>query len=94
MTALYATLSGHPARVLAGEKILIFPIPQQLEVTDEVFVLDESVAIIVPENSSEKDVFLARFLVRELSDLSLRGIFNPKCKMRISGILHNTFIDY
>jgi len=59
---------GHPQRVLAGEKILIFPIPQHMEVTNEWFVLDESISIVVPENSSENDIFLARFLVRELSD--------------------------
>src|SRR4030042_4403914 len=68
MMALYAILSGYPARLLAVEKTLIFPIPQQMEVTDEWFVLDESVSIVIPEQSSEKDLFLARFLVRELSD--------------------------
>src|SRR4030042_6991344 len=68
MMVFYAILSGYPARLLAVEKTLIFPIPQQMEVTDEWFVLDESVSSVGPENSSEKDIFLARFLVRELSD--------------------------
>ena len=68
MTSLCFILSGYPARLLAIEKNLIFPIPQQMEVTDEWFVLDESVSIVIPEQSSEKDLFLARFLVRELSD--------------------------
>jgi hypothetical protein len=52
----------------AIEKPLIFPIPQQLKVTQEAFVVDESVSILVPENVSEPDINLARALVRELSD--------------------------
>jgi len=54
--------------VNAAEKTLIFPIPQKLEVTDEIFELDETVSIIVPQKNNEEDLFLARFLVRELSD--------------------------
>src|SRR4030042_4656181 len=68
ITSLCPMLSGYSARLLAIEKTLIFPIPQQMEVTDELFVLDESVSIVIPEQSSEKDLFFARFLVRELSD--------------------------
>src|SRR4030042_4218801 len=68
ITSLCPMLSGYSARLLAIEKTLIFPIPQQMEVTDELVVLDESVSIVIPEQSSEKDLFLARFLVRELSD--------------------------
>ncbi len=68
LTAVYASLFGSATRVLAVEKTLIFPIPQQMELTGDVFVLDESVSIIVPQNMSEKDIFLAGFLVRELSD--------------------------
>ena len=65
---LFAALCMNPATVLAIEKTIIFPIPQQMEVTNEWFVLDESVSIIIPEQSSEKDLFLARYLVKELSD--------------------------
>ena len=54
--------------VNAAEKPLIFPIPQKLEVTNEIFELDETVSIIVPQKNNEEDLFLARFLVRELSD--------------------------
>lgn len=54
--------------VLAAEKPLIFPIPQQMELSDEIFALDESISVIVPGNESREDLFLARFLVRELSD--------------------------
>lgn len=52
----------------ATEKPLIFPIPQQMKITSENFLLDESVMIITPTNSTEKETALARFLVRELSD--------------------------
>ena len=54
--------------VLATEKPIIFPIPQQLQLTQERFAVDETVSILLPENACEEDVFLARFLVRELSD--------------------------
>ena len=54
--------------VLAIEKPLIFPIPQQLTVTKEAFMVDETVSILVPENASEADINLAKDLVRELSD--------------------------
>lgn len=54
--------------LVAAEKTLIFPIPQQIELSDDYFTLDESVSIIVPPVASDRDLFLARFLVRELSD--------------------------
>jgi len=50
------------------EKPLIFPIPQELQITSDVFAIDETISIIVPENAGEQDMSLARFLVRELSD--------------------------
>jgi len=68
LTALCAIAFIHSANVMAIEKPLIFPIPQELEFTGEVFVLDERISIIVPEEKSDEDLFLARFLVRELSD--------------------------
>ena len=46
----------------------IFPIPQQSEVTNEHFILDETVSIIIPTNASKRDISLANFLVGELSD--------------------------
>lgn len=54
--------------VQAVEKTLIFPIPQQMQITSDIFAFDESISIIVPQNMSKNDIFLARFLVRELSD--------------------------
>ncbi len=52
----------------AAERTLIFPIPQQMELTADHFTMDESVLILVPQNASDRDLFLARFLVREMSD--------------------------
>ena len=54
--------------VMAFEKPLIFPVPQHMEVSNEVFILDESVSIVISQHASEKDILLANFLVRELSD--------------------------
>jgi hypothetical protein len=50
------------------EKPLIFPIPQEMQLTSESFRVDDSVSVIVPSEANENDMFLARFLVRELSD--------------------------
>ncbi len=55
-------------RVTAAGKTLIFPLPQEIQLTDNKFDLDETISIIVPQTMSESDIFLARFLVRELSD--------------------------
>ena len=68
LVPIFTFLLVYTPRVSGAGKTLIFPIPQQMELTDEVFVLDESVSIIVPNDRSENDIFLARFLVRELSD--------------------------
>jgi len=54
-------------RITAAEIPLIFPIPQEMQRTNDAFILDEKVVILVPENVSEKDISLARFLVGELS---------------------------
>ncbi len=52
----------------ATDTPLIFPVPQKLEITQQAFLIDESISILVPENASEPDVNLAKALVRELSD--------------------------
>jgi hypothetical protein len=52
----------------ATDKPVIFPIPQQMTMNIETFAVDETVSILVPENTSEQDMSLARDLVRELSD--------------------------
>src|SRR6188768_1758718 len=55
-------------RISAMENPLIFPIPQQLQLTNESFVLDETIIIAIPKNATEKDVALAKLLVKELSN--------------------------
>jgi hypothetical protein len=55
-------------KVPAIEKTLIFPVPQQIQLTSDKFVLDETISIIIPQKMSKNDIFIARFLVRELSD--------------------------
>ncbi|HEX7845588.1 MAG TPA: beta-N-acetylhexosaminidase [Chitinophagaceae bacterium] len=55
-------------RSMAGDQPLIFPIPQQLELTGERFIVDENIIIAIPVNASGKDIALARQLVKELSN--------------------------
>ncbi|KKK75602.1 hypothetical protein LCGC14_2872080, partial [marine sediment metagenome] len=68
LVIICASFAVYPSHVMAVEKTVIFPIPQQMELSDDPFTLDESVSIIVPAEASDRDLFLARFLVRELSD--------------------------
>ena len=56
-----------PIKTVAAVKPLIFPVPQEMQVIQDVFTLDEKVTIIVPDNASENDLSLARMLVGELS---------------------------
>ena len=67
-TIIYCFLLVWSSKVIAIETPLIFPIPQKIEAGKEVFNLDETVSIIIPQNANEKDISLATFLVRELSD--------------------------
>jgi hypothetical protein len=62
------SLCGLPLNANTLNRSPIFPYPQQLRVTGEVFTLDEAISIIIPVENSENDIFLARFLVGELSD--------------------------
>ncbi len=54
--------------VRATNNTLIFPIPQELNVTNESFILDENIIIATPGNASGKDIALAKLLVKELSN--------------------------
>ena len=65
---LYLLLSVGAMKAAAMEKPLIFPIPQQLQLTTETFLLDESIVIATPKNAGEKDMALARLLIKELSN--------------------------
>lgn len=84
---------------VAIEKPLIFPIPQQIVMTQESFIMDEAVSILVPESASEADINLAKNLVRELSDkygiaLKIKSCTEvPKSgKSVIMGTLNNILI--
>lgn len=65
---LITILAGFTNPVNAAEKPGIFPIPQIIEYTRDNFVPDETMSVVIPANPSENDLFLARFLIRELSD--------------------------
>jgi hypothetical protein len=67
-TVSFTFLFLFPVGAMAQDKTMIFPIPQEMELTADAFVPDESLSIIVPPDGSEQDILLARLLVRELSD--------------------------
>lgn len=46
----------------------VFPVPRQIEVRAEGLKLEESIPILLPQQPSAGDLFLARFLTAELSD--------------------------
>jgi Glycosyl hydrolase family 20, domain 2/Glycosyl hydrolase family 20, catalytic domain len=66
--AILSCLFIFPIELTAKEKVLIFPLPQQMKITNNKHILDEAASIILPRNMSKNDIFLARYLVRELSD--------------------------
>ena len=68
LVVLFFLVTISSINVKAAERPLIFPFPQQIQLINDIFILDETVSIIVPRDMSENDIFLARFLVRELSD--------------------------
>jgi hypothetical protein len=93
-------LTASTTKLTAIEKPLIFPIPQQMEATGEEFVLDESVSILVPEGGSDRDLFLARFLVREISDKYGVALEIESCreipsgrKVVVMGSVENPLVD-
>jgi hyaluronoglucosaminidase len=68
LMTVYVSIITWTMEMQAIEKPLIFPIPQEMEITGDIFEMNESVTILVPEERGNEDLFLARFLVRELSD--------------------------
>ena len=50
------------------EKPLIFPIPNDIQVTGGNFVIDKSTFIVLPEKPSKSDAFPCGFLIAEFSD--------------------------
>jgi len=55
-------------QLAAAEKNLIFPIPQEITLLNNSTTIDENTRIIVPSNAGTNDTYLAKFLVREMSD--------------------------
>ena len=64
----FLLLTGFSHSVFAIAQPLVFPIPQSLQITNDDFILDESVTILVPENAAENDNSLVRLLTSELTD--------------------------
>ncbi len=99
LVIICASFAVYPSHVMAVEKTVIFPIPQQMELSDDPFTLDESVSIIVPAEASDRDLFLARFLVRELSDkygialkIESRDDIPEEGKVVVMGAMNNPLI--
>ncbi len=85
--------------IFASKKTLIFPIPQKMEVTTDIFTMDETVSIIVPLKTAEKDLSLARSMIRELSDkysialkIETRSDIPKGRKIVVMGSLNNPLI--
>jgi len=51
-----------------SSKPLIFPIPQQMQVTGDSFPITDQTVIAIPEKPAQQDTFLAKFLTTELAD--------------------------
>ncbi len=101
-TILFCLLFLCSIKTIAQKKTLIFPIPQEMQLTGNAFALNEKISVIVPVNRSEKDISLARFLVRELSDkygiavkIETRNDIPKDKRVVIMGTLDNSLIkDY
>src|SRR5689334_24558780 len=85
--------------VSAAGTPVIFPIPQQMELTADAFAMDETVLVALPVNASEKDKALARMLIKELSNkhgialvLSEMKSLPANRKVVIMGTMANSFI--
>ncbi len=91
-------LANSPA--IGQEKAVIFPIPQEIEISEDIFPLDEDVEILIPQHESGDDNHLARSLVRELSDkyriaLNIRHVSNiPEDEGRyiLMGVIDNPLV--
>lgn len=57
-----------PASASTPIQALIFPAPREISASQEDFVLDDQVRVVVPSNASEEDLFLAGSLVNEIGD--------------------------
>ena len=81
-------------------KPLIFPHPEKMEILKGAFSLDEQTVIMLPENPSQNDVFLARFLAADLTDhyqLAVKTVnssqVDEKRKAILMGTISNPLIE-
>ena len=95
----YAVTAGLLTDAFAADEPVIFPLPQEISLTGASFEIDDKVRIIVPDQASDNDFFLARFLVGEISDkygIALR--VKPSSQLSdhkpyiLMGTIHNPLI--
>ncbi len=56
------------------EKPLIFPVPQNVEIGEGIFIIDNNTFIMVPEKETKADLFLAGLIINEFADKYERPI--------------------
>jgi Glycosyl hydrolase family 20, domain 2/Glycosyl hydrolase family 20, catalytic domain len=85
--------------MIAADIPLIFPIPQQLKINNQSFILDKNVEVLVPKNAGQKDMALAKLLVKELSNkyglpvmIESSSVIPKDRKVIIIGTLSNLLI--
>ncbi len=64
----WSNLSGSGFATGGPGRPLVFPVPQEIQVLQANFPLDEQVPIALPVKAASSDLFLARFLLGELTD--------------------------
>lgn len=81
------------------ERPLIFPIPSNVQMHEGKFNIDNSTFLLLPENESKADEFLARFLFNEIVDkyeysinIIKRSKFSEKDKFILIGSIANPLI--
>ena len=77
-TIIHCFLLVWSSKGIAIERPLIFPIPQHVEISNELFILDDSVSIIIPTNASEKDIFewVNKRFGKKIKEVNLHGTVN------------------
>jgi hypothetical protein len=68
ISLLWLVLISCTLSISAVDIPLIFPVPREQKVTKDLFTVDETISVLVPVNAVEQDIFLARSIIRELSD--------------------------
>ncbi len=55
LIALFSGIIPGQSSAAAPGQTLIFPLPQQMEITGDVFIPDESISIVVPRDAGKRD---------------------------------------